>query len=197
MVTLDGGETGKLTPAQLDITTDKSHDIRLTLAGHQVFDAHLNPEDAVRGAAAFALVAIPEEQATSVTLTASYPFEVLEGSSVIRSAKRSHSLKVEARRVFRVRSLEHFLDEDLAFEPGKPPIERRMPGLGTLEVRTLFADCTVIANGRPFRDPGPRVERQIVPGTYVLSLSCPGGRKEGTVERVPVTPGERTRVKLK
>ena len=181
-IMLDGRDTGLVTPAQLKIEWPLKP-LRVTKRGFQPLDLQLSEGDLKQGRVDLRLVPVVEVPQTTVTITGSYPFQVLEGSRVVSEAAESHEVTVVGRRALRLRAPQYFLDREVTVDPGG---KRRMslgaPELGSLTIRTSLETCSVSIGDRPLGFP-PIIRQPIAAGSYLVALSCP----DGDQRRVNVT----------
>ncbi len=110
----------------------------------------------------------------NVSLTAGYPFEVLDGAKSISAAATSHELKQPAGKTLRVQAPQYFLSQTVRIE-GSPtqPFEYAAPGLGSLDVRSVEETCEVVIGSRKLGNP-PLVIKEIAAGSYKVDIVCGG-----------------------
>jgi serine/threonine-protein kinase len=110
----------------------------------------------------------------SVNLTGSYPFEVFDGSRAISAAATSHDLKEPVGRTLRVSAPKYFLNQSVRVE-GSPnqPFEFAVPGLGSMDVRSVQETCDVMIGSQKLGNP-PLLIAEIAAGQYKVDLSCGG-----------------------
>lgn len=181
-IAIDGKDTGKLTPAELDLAGRTAAALRLTKRGYAPFEARLGEADLRQGRLQYRLVPVAEPVMT-VVITGDYPFQVMEGESVLSPLQRSHELRMAGRHTLRLRAPEVFLNSAVVVEPNASrKVELSAPELGALTLRTSLETCRVLVSGRELGFP-PIVNVPIAAGNYLVELSCPDGQGR----RVPVT----------
>jgi hypothetical protein len=117
----------------------------------------------------------------TVTLTGSYPFEVLEGSRVLSGAATRHSLSLPGPATLRLRSSQYLLDMPLKADSPSGRLSYTVPAAGTLSIRTPLETCKVVIAGHDFGVP-PFEKQKLAAGTYRVELRCPdGNNKTATV----------------
>jgi hypothetical protein len=108
----------------------------------------------------------------SVTLTGGYPFEVMDGSRSISAAATSHELKQPAGKTLVLRAPQYFLNQSVRIEGSvNQPFEFAVPGLGSLDVRSVQETCDVAIGSRMLGNP-PLVVKEIAAGSYKVDLVC-------------------------
>jgi hypothetical protein len=127
-----------------------------------------------------------------ITLSGSYPFEVVIGRSVVSPASESHRVSITGRTALRLRAPEYFLDRQVWVDTGSRHVSA--PELGRLSLRSSLESCSVIIAGRDLGEPPYDDVLQIAAGSYSIQVSCPDGQGR----RVPVTinAGELLRVPI-
>lgn len=108
----------------------------------------------------------------SVTLTGGYPFEVMDGGRSISPAATSHELRQPAGKALTVRSSQYFLNQTVRVEGSvNQPFEFAVPGLGSLDVRSVQETCDVVIQNKKLGNP-PLVVKEIAAGSYKVDLVC-------------------------
>ncbi len=129
----------------------------------------------------------------TVSLSASYEFEVFDGGRSISAAATSHELPPQPNgKTLRLVAPAVFLDYAVKVDGGA---ERRFeyspPALGKLDIRAARQDCKVMLGKRDLGylplDPIPAVA-----GDYQVTLACPDG--QNPVRQATVTQGFTARV---
>lgn len=186
-VAVDGVETGRVTPADIEVDPSQLPKVTLTLGSRPPVTAQVTAEDVTRGTLLFQLDRPPEKTAspadatpaanpppveakTRVVMTGDYPFEVLEGSRVISPAGTSHQLSVGSRARLRIRNQEYFLDQPVQLD-GRPQFQWEAPGIGMVVLRAGEA-CTLAIRGQSLGE--PPISLKMAAGSYVAEASCPG-----------------------
>lgn len=114
----------------------------------------------------------PPAAMVSVTLTGGYPFEVLDGARTISPAATSHELKQPAGKALQVRAPQYFLNQTVRVEGSvNQPFDFAVPGLGSLDVRSVQETCEVVIGSKKLGNP-PLVVKEIAAGSYKVDLVC-------------------------
>ena len=113
-----------------------------------------------------------------VALSASYPFEVMDGSRVISAASSSHELPPQPLgKTLRLVAPAVFLDHTFKVDAGiDGRFEYSPPGLGRIQIRAVREECKAMIGKRdlgygPWPQPYPAAA-----GTYQVNLVCPDGQ---------------------
>jgi eukaryotic-like serine/threonine-protein kinase len=114
----------------------------------------------------------PPAAMVSVTLTGGYPFEVLDGTKSISAAAASHELKQPPGKTLQLRAPQYFLSQTVRVEGSvNQPFEFAVPGLGSLDVRSVQETCDVAIANKKLGNP-PLVVKEIAAGSYKVDLVC-------------------------
>ena len=114
----------------------------------------------------------PPAAMVSVTLTGGYPFEVLDGTKSISAAAASHELKQPPGKTLQLRAPQYFLSQTVRVEGSvNQPFEFAVPGLGSLDVRSVQETCDVAIADKKLGNP-PLVVKEIAAGSYKVDLVC-------------------------
>jgi serine/threonine-protein kinase len=184
-VLIDGNPTGLVTPADIAASDLRTEKVQLSKTG---FRSHLvrAGETQIRSgvvqvrleAATVSPVALaaapspPVPASVSISLTGSYPFEVIDAGRVVSAANTEHTISVPGTRVLRLHNSEYLLDYAVRVDGSRP--SAAAPDLGRLTVRTPLETCKVFVAGRELGYP-PITEQKIAPGNYPVELQCPDG----------------------
>jgi hypothetical protein len=117
----------------------------------------------------------PPAVMVAVSMSAVYPFQVMDGSRVLSEASTSHNFQHSNSRTLRVVAADVFLDQAVRVDGGDDRrFEYTAPGLGVIDIRAARGDCRVLIGKR---DLGflPLKPVRVVAGDYEVSLSCPDG----------------------
>jgi serine/threonine-protein kinase len=191
-ITINGTPTGKTTPAQIPISRGNPAAVELTLKGYQRLEANLSDADLTAGAKEFRLVR--ESGPVRLTISAVYPFELVQGGKVISSSARQHELTVApGGATIRARSAEYLLDVPVAVDYQRSQIDTTLPALGSLTVFSAVETCSVIVDGQDLGFP-PIPRKQVTVGSHTVTLKCQDGK--GDSQRVTVTTAEPAAVKF-
>jgi hypothetical protein len=126
----------------------------------------------------------PAVEGVVVTLSGSYPFEVLEGSRVVSAASARHSLTLPGPATLRLRASEYLLDMPLKADSPSGRVSFTVPEAGRLTIRTPLETCNVFVAGRDLGFP-PITDHRIAAGTYRVELRCPDGNNKTATVSVP------------
>ncbi len=202
-IAIDGVETGRVTPAEVDVETARLPRVTLTHLTHQPVTAQLTSDDARKGSVLLRLgavaanrttpaappAAVPETR-TKVTITGDYPFEVVDGGRVISPASQSHDFTVTGRPRLRIRNQDYFLDQPVQIDGGRT-FERQAPALGKLHL-IARETCTVTIANRNLGE--PPIQLTMAAGAYTADVVCDGQTKR---QPFSISAGESTRVTVK
>ena len=129
----------------------------------------------------------------AVSLSAPYPFEVMDGSRSISAAATTHELPPQpSGKMLRLYAPDVFLDRAVKVDGGE---EKRFdyspPGLGKIDIRAARGDCKILIGKRDLGF-GPFPPVNVVAGDHQVSLACPDG--QNPVYQTTVTQGRTARV---
>jgi hypothetical protein len=201
-VTINGNPTGLVTPADIAVSDLKAAHVQLSKTGFRphivragetqirsgVVQVRLDTAGA--GPASVPPVAPAASvapAALSVTLTASYPFEVVDGTRVIGASATEHTLALSGPRVLRLRNTDYMLDYPVRVDAGRTSASP--PDLGRLTIRTPLETCNVWVGGRDLGYP-PISEQKLAAGNYRVEIRCPDGNTR--TENVTIDGGKPT-----
>jgi PEGA domain-containing protein len=192
-ISIDGAETGKVTPAAIQIPGTLPRRVQITLKGYQPTTALLTDADIRRGSIELKL--LKEAGPVRVTITGSYAFDIVQGSRVISAGKNSHEIVVQPGQTgFRARNSEYFLSEAIDVDPRRPRTAIEVPELGTVFVfSSVERDCRITIDGQNMGDP-PIRNQSVAAGTHTFGVKCEDGRSD--TQRMPVPARDRTNVTL-
>jgi hypothetical protein len=189
-ISIDGRDTGKVTPASVDVGPPFPRQLRLVLRGYQPLQVRLDRNDLEAGSREFTLV--KENPPVKIVLSGAYAFEVLQGSRVLSNAKRTHELTLQPGEEYRLRSREYFLNQSV--EIGARQRTVAAPELGTVSMYSTIETCELYIDGQSVGDP-PIPRQQVAAGAHAFAARCPDGRSDS--QRVVVPAGGRATVNLK
>jgi serine/threonine-protein kinase len=184
-VTIDGQDTGIVTPADVAVSDLTGNRVRVAKRGYRTVDVRAAETQLRNGVVLVKLD--PAVISSTVVLAGSYPFEVVEGSRVISPAAVRHELSISSPRSLRLRASEYMLDMPITVDPAAGRRSYTVPDLGRLTVRTTLETCRVSIGGRDFGFP-PINEQKLAAGSYRLRLTCPDG--DDRASTVAVTAGQ-------
>ena len=128
----------------------------------------------------------------AVTLSATYPFEVWDGSRLLSGAARSHELPLQANgKTLRIVATDVFLDQQVRVDGGDDQrFDHAAPGLGRIEIRAARGECKAMV-GKKDLGYGPWPPQNAVVGEHRVTLVCPDD--QNPVQHVLVTQGRPAR----
>jgi serine/threonine protein kinase len=207
-VAVDGVETGRVTPAEIDVPTAAAAlpSVTLTSAAHKPMTVRLTSDDVKKGSLLLRMEALPPprpqprvetqpappppEVVTRVTMTGEYPFEVLDGNRLVSASSAAHSFAVKGKPRLRIRNPDYFLDQSVQLD-GSRSFGLTAPGLGKLFM-TAPPLCTVAIAGRSLGE--PPIQETMAAGTYTVEVTCDGQVKHQTFS---IAAGETSKVAVK
>jgi hypothetical protein len=189
-IALNGSDTGQVTPAAVSLGGRFPGALALSLKGYQPLTVALTESDAQSGKKDFKLVR--EAGPVRLIVSASYPFEILQGSRVLSTSATRHEVTVQPGGSGLVaRNPEFLLNTPLAVDFGRSQAEVSLPAAGTLAVFSAVETCSVVVDGQDLGFP-PIPRKAAAAGGHTVTLKCAEGKDE--VRRVTVAAGERTAV---
>jgi hypothetical protein len=185
-VTINGNPTGLVTPADVAASDFVAGRVEVSMRGFRpqlvhagetqirngVVQVRLETARATVPPVTPAASTAPAPATFSVTLTGTYPFEVVDGSRVISEQDTSHTLTLAGPRVLRLRNAEYLLDHPVRVDAGRTAVSP--PDLGRLTVRTPLETCKVWVADRDLGYP-PITEQRLAAGSYRVEVRCPDG----------------------
>ena len=132
----------------------------------------------------------------AVSLSAPYPFEVMDGGRSISAPATSHELPPQPNgKTLRLVAADVFLDHPVRVDGGSDGrFEYSPPSLGKIDIRAARGDCRIMVGKRDLGF-GPFPPVPAVAGDYQVSLACPDG--QNPVIQTTVTQGFTARVVFK
>jgi hypothetical protein len=193
-VSLDGEDTGAVTPASFPMEEPYPRAVELMLDGYDSATQEVPPVEGEPVAVAFELTRTPTFG--RVVLSASYAFEVWQGNERLGALATDHDLtRPTGSATLRVRSPEYFLNRRFAVEivdGGRELVT--VPTLGSLTVFSNPGNCEIFVGEQSLGFP-PVSRREAAPGTYTVSRLCPN-ESDNSEEEVTVTSDAEARVAL-
>jgi serine/threonine-protein kinase len=212
-VALDGVDTGRVTPADVEVLAGAATlpSVTLTSPTHKPVTVRLTPDDVKKGSLQVRLEALPAkpppqpqpqrqaqtqvappppEVTTRVAMTGEYPFEVLDGGRVLSAMAASHSFTVKGKPRLRIRNQDYFLDQPVQAD-GSSSFEWTAPGLGKLFM-TAPPLCTVAIAGRNLGE--APIQETMAAGTYTAEVTCDGQVKRQVFS---IAAGETSKVSVR
>ena len=187
-ITIDGVDTGQVTPAAVPATLAAS--IGLTLDGYKPGSGEITDKDLAAGEREFRLAREPV--AVRLTATGAFPFELVQGSKVISEAATEHAVTLppgSGSVTARNRAL--FLDSRINVDYQRPQLSVTIPAAGQFAVFSAVETCTIVVDGQDLGFP-PIQRRPIAAGAHTVVLKCPDGK--GDTQKVTIAAGELSRV---
>lgn len=171
-ISLDGEDTGAVTPASFPMEEPYPQSVELVLDGYEPATLDIPPVEGDPVALAFELTRTPTFG--RVVLSAPYAFEVWQGNERLRDMATQHDLTLPTgSATLRVRSPEYFLGTRYTVEIVDGGTERvTAPTLGTLTVFSNPGNCEIFVGDQSLDFP-PISRREAAPGTYTVSRRCP------------------------
>ena len=202
-IAINGVETGRVTPAEVEVDAARLPRITLASRTHRPVTAQLTPDDVKKGSVLVRLeAAVAEKPAqavppaanpetrTTVTMTGDYPFEVVDGGRVRSPMSQSHQFTVTGRPRLWIRNQEYFLNQSVQVD-GSREFGWKAPGLGKLDLRARET-CTVSIAGRNLGE--PPIQPTMAAGSYTAEVTCDGQTKK---EPFSISTGSTTPVRVK
>lgn len=186
-ITLNGADTGKVTPSPMALASlPVGSTLELALKGYKPVTTKVTEADIKAGRKEIKFAA--EARAVKVTVTATFPFELVQGNQVISASASSHSLTVQPAGPVTARSRELMLNSPLAISFDRAQVDVTLPAPGVLAIFSAVETCTVDIDGQDLGFP-PIPRKAIASGSHTVKLTCPDGK--GETRRVTVGPGEK------
>jgi serine/threonine-protein kinase len=191
-ITIDGVDTGLKTPADVPLTGAMPATIALALAGHDTLSADISRADLEAGTKRYSLAVAA--RAVRLTVSASYPFELVSGSRVISEAATSHDVTVNPGASVSARNGALLLNDSLALN-FRSASGRQSITLDELGMLAIFGNssCSVVVGGRDLGQP-PIPPMRVATGRHTVVLKCEGAPDK--TERADVKSGEQVTVRF-
>jgi len=189
-ISVNGADTGKVTPSAVSIDPGKPGTVELALKGYEAVSATLAASDLKRGNREFQLV----RQPSPVHLTASGPFafEIVRGGAVLSPAAMQHDLTVApGAEPVTARNTEFILNEPIAIDFLKPEAALTLKAPGILAVFAALETCSIVIDGQDVGYP-PLPRKPIAAGPHTVVQRCKDGKEDS--RKIVVASGERTAV---
>jgi hypothetical protein len=196
-VVVDGRDTGRNTPTQLQIDPARPPSrIQLALQGFRTEEAAVTAETVKRGSLDVPLSPL---EVTRVSLVASgdYEFEVVGRQRLLSPAATRHDVVLSGLQSVQLRSTRYFLDQAVRVDRASGGrVDVAVPPLGSITVYAagVLEDCKVYIDDR-IVDSGslPVTNREIASGAHRVQLKCTRGDTDAQVVSVPPRNGFTTR----
>jgi hypothetical protein len=185
-ISIDGAETGLVTPADVAVEDVASARVRLSKQGYR--PAVVRATDAqIQNRVVLARLE-PVPVGIAVSLSGPFAFEVVQGSKVISPAKTRHEFTLPQPGALTLRAASHLLNAAVRVESGSGRFSYELPPAGRLTIRTRKEACKVFIGGRDFGYL-PIAEQPLAPGSHTIELRCPE-EGDNTSKKVTVTSGQ-------
>ena len=191
-VSLDGQDTGQMTPASVPLGDPYPQTIALSLDGYESVSEPVPPAEGDSVEMAFELT----REVGRVVLSGPYPFEVWIGARRIREADTVHNVTLgTGAATLRIVNPGYSLDRRFTIEVVEGGREDLIaPPLGSLTVFSNPGNCEIFIGTQSIGFQ-PINERPVAPGTYTVSRRCPDER-ENRERPVTVVSNQDERVTL-
>jgi hypothetical protein len=196
-VLLDGRDTGRTTPMQLQIDPARPPArIQFALPGFRTEDTVVTAETLRNGSLDVPLTAV-EVARVSLLATGAYEFEVLGRQKVLSPSATRHDVVVSGLQTVQLRSNRYFLDQAVRVDRAAGGrVEAVVPPLGSITVYASGAleDCKVYIDDR-LVDSGalPIANREVASGPHRVKLKCDRGDTDDQTVTVPPLQNVSTR----
>jgi eukaryotic-like serine/threonine-protein kinase len=214
-IAIDGVESGRETPADVDVDPARPPGVTLKLAGRLPVTTQLTAEDIAKGTMVLHLdrpaadkpapppasppVATPaapapppvQETKTKLVVSGDYPFEVVEGGRVVSPSAESHEVTLPSRARVYLRNQDYFLNQPVQLD-ARTVFEWQAPGLGRLQL-TAGETCTVSIADRNLGE--PPIVQVMAAGTYTAVVTC--GGQPPKRETFAISPGVTSPVRVR
>lgn len=186
-ITLNGADTGKVTPAPIPAgSVSAGATLELVLKGYRPVTTKVTEADLKAGHKEIKFAA--EARAVKVTVTGTFPFELVQGNQIISPSATSHSLTVQPAGAVTARNRDMLLNMPLSISFDRAQADVTLPAPGVLAVFSAVETCTVGVDGQDLGFP-PIPRKAIASGNHTVTLTCPEGKSE--TRKVTVAPGEK------
>jgi serine/threonine-protein kinase len=192
-ITLNGTDTGRVTPAAIEVNTGQANTFELTLKGYETAAATLSDADIKAGNKEFKMTRA--QGPVKLGVSWSLPFELVRGDKVISAAATRHEVTVEPGGANVVaRNRQYGLSQTLNIDFGRSSADITLPQPGSLSIVSPNETCNIFVDGQD-EGPPPLPKKVVASGSHNVQLKCPDGKSE--TQRVSVSPNENVRVSLK
>jgi hypothetical protein len=189
-ISVNGADTGKVTPAAVPLGAKLPSSVQLSLKGYQPLTVSVTDADLKAGGKEFRLVR--ESGPVHLTISAGYPFELIQGSKVISAPAARHEITIQpGTGTVIARSADVFLNSPVSLDFQRAEANVTLPALGTISVFAAVETCKVTIDDQDAGFP-PIAARKIAAGSHAVSIKCPDGK--GETQRTTVSAGEAARV---
>jgi hypothetical protein len=175
-VALNGESAQRQTPFDVEVDRGSSPKIVASKAGFRPLDTIVTPEQLAAGTVSLKLDPLGQDP-VAITAEGSYQFEIVEGGRVLSAAAERHDLRLFGQHTIRLRAAEFLLDYPVSIDPAvRRQVTVKAPELGTLSLSVSLAleNCRANVGGKDL-DYAPFDQVRLAPGSYTVTLECPGG----------------------
>jgi hypothetical protein len=191
-IVVNGTDTGKETPAVVPIPGGMPGTVELSLKGYQPLSATVSADDLREGKREFRLTR--EAGPVKLTMSGSYPFEIVQGGRVVSKSAKSHSITLQPGGGSVVaRSAEYLLNQPVSIDFQRAASDIAVPAPGLLDVFSAVETCSIVVDGTDLGFP-PIARKPIAAGSHKVTLKCPDGKDDS--KTVSVSAGEHQQVKF-
>jgi predicted Ser/Thr protein kinase len=192
-ITLNGVDTGKITPAAVPIDSKVPNALELTLKGYKPIAEPITDADLKLGSREFKFAR--DLNPVRLTVSGGYPFEVLQGGKVVSAAATRHQVTLQPDGgSVTLRSKEYLLNSSIPVDFQRSQLGVTLQAAGTLAVFAAAETCSVIVDGQDLGNP-PIPGKPVASGSHTVALKCPDGRHDS--QKITVAAGDRTSVRFK
>ena len=185
-ISLNGIDTGRVTPSAVALGGKDPATIELNLKGHQVLSSTLTAADLKRGRREFKLAR--EAQPVKVTVNGPFQFEIRQGEKVLSAMAAHHEVTVSpGSGPLSAVNADYLLNEALTIEFDKPEAQIAIRPLGELAVYASAETCSVVVDGRDLGFP-PIARKPIASGPHTVTLKCRDGKEES--RKITIKPAD-------
>jgi hypothetical protein len=186
-IALNGADTGKVTPAAIAVAgLAPGSTLELALKGHKPVATKITDAELKAGRKEVKLAA--EARPVRLTVSGTFPFELVQGNQVISAASMRHELTVQPAGAVTARNREMLLSMPLSLNFERAQSEVTVPAPGVLAIFSAVETCTVSVDGQDLGFP-PIPRKAIASGNHTVTLTCPDGK--GETRKVTVAPGDK------
>jgi len=175
-VTLNGVDTGKVTPSAMSLSAKQSNTIQLSKSGYQPLSATISAADLQAGSREFALAR--QSGPVQLTVVGAFPFDLYQGGKLLSSSQVKHEVTVEpgAGPVV-ARNKDYVLNYTVPVDFQRSQADVTVPNPGKLSIFSQVETCTVSIDGLDL-GPVPIPSKTIAAGAHSVTLKCADGRTE-------------------
>jgi serine/threonine-protein kinase len=189
-ITLNGVDTGKVTPQAVSLGSKQPNTIQLSKQGYQPLSATITAADVQAGSREFTLTR--QSGPVQLTVNGAFPFDLLQGERMLGTAQTRHEVTVEpGAGAVTARAKDYLLNYTVPVDYQRAQADITLPGPGKLTVLSAVETCTVSVDGQDL-GPVPIPSKSIASGAHSVTLKCSDGRTE--TQKVTVAAGDKATV---